>query len=94
MQADREGRKIELAEKFECSLVYQDSKMLVEAEIMNTEGADSEMLKELGTKRATSTSFLFALKTILKVKRACLQVKLPACRDSQNSHMIASWVGT
>lgn len=41
--------------------------MLVEAEMMNTEGADSRMLKELKTKKATSTSFFFALKTILKV---------------------------
>lgn len=58
---------MELAEKYESSLLYGDSMMLVEAEMMNTEGADSKMLKELKTKKATSTSFFFAWKTILKV---------------------------
>lgn len=68
LQADREGRRLELAEKFEGSLTYLDGQMLVDAEMMNTKGANSEMLKELKTKRATSTSFFFALKTILKVR--------------------------
>ena len=60
---------MELAEKFQASLVYQDSEMLVDAEMMNTEAVNSDLLKELKTRKATSTSFLFALKTILKVLR-------------------------
>ena len=67
LQADRDGRKAELAEKYESSLLYEDTMMLIEAEMMNTDGADSKMLKELKTRKATSTSFFFALKTILKV---------------------------
>ncbi len=67
VQADRDGRKQEMLEKFEASVLYETNTMMVEAEISNTEAANGEMIKELTTKRATSTSFLFALKTILKV---------------------------
>jgi len=67
-QADRDGRKQEMLEKFEGSVLFETNTTMVDAEIINTDAADGEMIKELTTKRATSTTFLFALKTILKYR--------------------------
>lgn len=56
-----------MAEQYTKSQLYEANQLLVDAEIASTELPNEELLKELNTKRATSNSFFFAMKTILKV---------------------------
>lgn len=58
-----------MAEKFTKSPTGMNSQFLVEAEMASTGKADvnAELQRELSTRHGTNTSFLFSLKTILKV---------------------------
>lgn len=67
IQADRDGRGEMLAEAYEKNLLSQQNEMLVVGEVASPEVPSSIILKELRTKKATSTGFFFALFTILKV---------------------------
>ena len=78
LQADRDGRRLEFAEQYEASDLCNANTMLVEAEVGNTEPPTEAMLKELNTKKATTTSFLFGLKTILKVR--AISLLLHSCK--------------
>lgn len=57
-----------MAQAYEKNLLSQQNEMLVVGEVANPEMPSNIILKELRTKKATSTSFFFALFTILKVR--------------------------
>jgi len=67
-QADREGRGLEMAEAYGVSALAAANQLLLEAEMANPEPPSPAIIKELRTRRATNTNFLFALKTILKFR--------------------------
>jgi hypothetical protein len=56
-----------MAATYDQSALAAANQLLLEAEMANPEPLSSAILKELSTRRATNTNFLFALKTILKV---------------------------
>jgi len=75
-QADREGRGLEMAEAYGVSALAAANQLLLEAEMANPEPPSPAIIKELRTRRATNTNFLFALKTILKVTPQVLSCPL------------------
>jgi hypothetical protein len=67
LQADRDGRVAEFAEKYACSQLRVDNEWELEQDMAERQ-VSPEILKELSARRATSTPFYWGVKTILKVR--------------------------